>query len=562
MEHEIDVESVSGTTGISGKKYAIGPGGTADRNRAGIGISVGTNGISVYEHSVNHLPAVLIYKTSIKDEMHVAVVYRQKTPYLYINGIFVKKGQQSAKQFVHPSILIGGMHPYGYFCGEMRDIRIWNYARTEEQMRNDINKRFTGTENGLYFYYEHPKEALALKFKKTDVDASIIIPSYNKYPENTFTLRSLANQTFNLSKVEVIFIDDGSTDNTFMKIHPMNYPFMMKLIRLNQNCGRPKSRNVALRYATGHLIIFIDAETIVAKNFIEEHIKEHLKNPEIVINGVINQKGVYTVFDPAFSETQKNQCMKLLKQANYPLKTIQEIQKAKEKISIISFKDIDNDAYKHLSFQKPHESIYKNQILKQFGNEFKNFHLPWLMFFTGNVSVPRHLLEKAGNFEENQFSGYGWEDTEMGYRLHRIGAHFIHHEKLITFHQEHPTHPTKLIEAKKNANVFFNMYQSDFSALSLILFMSNQINSFVKLNEFISEIKQLNTEFPHAFNAFKLGFKQLLLTLGKLNAENMPFKNLRTLAKLNNQFQQELILLKHKNKFPILIETCQRLLQL
>src|SRR5690606_25505637 len=129
-----------------------------------------------------------------------------------------------------------------------------------------------------------------------------------------------------------------------------------------------------------------------------------------------------------------------------------------------------------LSFQKPHESIYKNQILKQFGNEFKNFHLPWLMFFTGNVSVPRHLLEKAGNFEENQFSGYGWEDTEMGYRLHRIGAQFIHHEKLITFHQEHPTHPTKLIEAKKNANVFFNMYQSDFSALSLILFMSNQIN--------------------------------------------------------------------------------------
>src|SRR5690606_24148960 len=143
-EHRIDLETASGTTGIAGKKYAIGPGGTADRNRAGIGISVGTKGLSVNEHSAYHLPAVLVQKTDIKKEIHVAVVYRHKTPHLYINGALIKKGRLSKKRFVHPSILLGGMHPYGYFRGEILDIRIWNHARTEEQIKNHMNRQLTG----------------------------------------------------------------------------------------------------------------------------------------------------------------------------------------------------------------------------------------------------------------------------------------------------------------------------------------------------------------------------------------------------------------------------------
>ena len=561
-DHGIDSETTAGTMGISGKKYAIGPGGTADRNRAGIGISVGTNDISVYEHSVNHLPAVLVHKTHIQDEIHIAIVYRQKTPYLFINGAFVKKGKQSGKQFVHPSILIGGMHPYGYFSGEIRDIRIWNHARTEEQIKNHMNRQLTGKEQGLYFYYRHPQDPLSFNSNRFDADISIIIPSHNKFPENTFTLRSLANQTYNLAKVEVIFVDDGSTDETMMNVHPMHYPFLMKFIRFHQNRGRARSRNAAFQYASGDLIIFMDAETIVAKNFIEEHLNARVKNPDIIVNGVINQKGVFSVFDPGFSQEQKNQIFQLLKQANYPVQTIHQIQNAKVKTPIISYTDIDNETYKSLAFQKPHEMFYKNQLLKHFGNHLHNFHMPWMIFFTGNASVPRHLLEKAGLFAENLFIGYGWDDTELGYRLHQIGAKFMHHESLISYHQEHPVNPANQIEAKKNAFIFFNKYQSDISALSVVLYMSGQVDSFVKLNRFVSEFNQFNIVFPHSFNAFKKGVKKLLLALASIQAENKPLKHLRTIAKVNRQFQLEMNLLKRKNMFPTLLETCHRLLQL
>lgn len=558
--HGIDLETASGTTGISGKKYAIGPGGTADRNRAGIGISVGTNGISIYEHSAYHLPAVLVHKTDIQKEIHVAVVYRQKTPYLYINGNLIKKGRQSKKRFVHPSILIGGMHPYGYFHGEIRDIRIWNHARTEEQIKNHMNRQLTGKEQGLYFYYRHPQDALSFHSKRFDADISIIIPSYNKYPENTFTLRSLANQTYDLSKVEVIFIDDGSSDETATAFYPMNYPFLMKFIRFNENRGLARSRNFAFRYARGQLIIFIDAETIVGKHFLSEHLNARRDHPDVIVNGVINQKGVFTVYHPTFSQEQKKQFFRVLKQANYPLETIRQIQKANEKTPVITYKDIDNETFKRLAFQKPHEMFYKNQLIKHFGNHFKNFHMPWLTFFTGNVSVPRHLLEKAGLFAENLFSGYGWDDTELGYRLHQIGATFMHHEPLASYHQEHPVNPNNQIQANKNAFIFFNKNQSDISTVSIVLYMTGVVDSFVKLNAFVSEFNRLNAEFPHAFSTFKDGMKKLLLALAHLLAENKPLKNVRAAAKLNRQFQQEMNVLKQKNTYPTLIETCQRLL--
>lgn len=55
--HEIDVESTGGYGGTSGQRYVIFPGHGGDGygSRAGAGISVGTNGVSVYEHADGYL---------------------------------------------------------------------------------------------------------------------------------------------------------------------------------------------------------------------------------------------------------------------------------------------------------------------------------------------------------------------------------------------------------------------------------------------------------------------------------------------------------------------------
>lgn len=53
--------------------------------------------------------------------------------------------------------------------------------------------------------------------------------------------------------------------------------------------------------------------------------------------------------------------------------------------------------------------------------KYKAFQkIPWSYFMTGNLSVSRDLILKAGLFDEN-FKEYGWEDIELGYRLHKMG---------------------------------------------------------------------------------------------------------------------------------------------
>jgi GT2 family glycosyltransferase len=49
-------------------------------------------------------------------------------------------------------------------------------------------------------------------------------------------------------------------------------------------------------------------------------------------------------------------------------------------------------------------------------------------FFTGNASVPKSLIEKAGLFDES-FKCYGSEDSELGYRLWKDGVKIIYESK-------------------------------------------------------------------------------------------------------------------------------------
>src|SRR5664279_5292197 len=70
----ITTEANSGISGAGSQRYAIFPyqGGTQD---SGAGVSVGTNGISIFEYGANFLPSPLVYQSAITGWTHVAVIY-------------------------------------------------------------------------------------------------------------------------------------------------------------------------------------------------------------------------------------------------------------------------------------------------------------------------------------------------------------------------------------------------------------------------------------------------------------------------------------------------------
>ena len=154
---QITSEAITGISGTANQRYAIAPLNgevfLGSRDQAYAGVSVGTNGISVFEHSGSYLPSLLVHNTTLSGWNHVAVVYQDKTPSLYLNGEFIKTGLTSTK-IVHPNGQMGDIANYGVFQGSLDEVRIWDKAKTQPEIQADINRQLTGNEAQLVGYWQ------------------------------------------------------------------------------------------------------------------------------------------------------------------------------------------------------------------------------------------------------------------------------------------------------------------------------------------------------------------------------------------------------------------------
>ncbi len=152
VSQKMDIESLDQSIDPLGLCFVIGA-ECNSINKACLAISVGNNGVSVYECSEYYLTALLVYPISIKNWIHIAVVYTNKTPHLFINGKFIKSGLTSRKTRVYASGTFGGLYSSGFFTGSLDDLRIWAHARTEEQIRTNMRRELDGCEIGLICYW-------------------------------------------------------------------------------------------------------------------------------------------------------------------------------------------------------------------------------------------------------------------------------------------------------------------------------------------------------------------------------------------------------------------------
>ena len=148
-------ESNSGVSGTSKQRYAIYPEyGTAyGEDHSGAGISVGTNGISIFEHASFHMPSLLVYNNYLYDWNHIAIVFKNKQPILYVNGSKVKTGVKSTKT-IHPSAYLAEVNAnYGFYKGSIDEVRIWSTCRNEKEIKSNMHNILKGDEPGLEGYW-------------------------------------------------------------------------------------------------------------------------------------------------------------------------------------------------------------------------------------------------------------------------------------------------------------------------------------------------------------------------------------------------------------------------
>ena len=105
---------------------------------------------------------------------------------------------------------------------------------------------------------------------------SIIIPVYNVETYLEQCVKSILDQS--APEVEVILVDDGSTDNSGKLCDELAVRFSDVKVLHQKNAGAAAARNTGLRKAEGEYIAFVDADDFIGKNSIQKLLEWITKN--------------------------------------------------------------------------------------------------------------------------------------------------------------------------------------------------------------------------------------------------------------------------------------------
>ena len=173
---------------------------------------------------------------------------------------------------------------------------------------------------------------------------SILIPCYNVEKYIRQCMDSVINQT--LKEIEIICVDDGSTDNSLTILE--NYAQRDKRIQIfsQQNLHAGIARNHGLEKASGKYVHFMDSDDLLIDNNVYENLYKIIKSQKNI--NIIKFKN--KAFDDSTNEYTKND--------RYELKIVGEK-------FINNFMDIENDLYilSRLTVT-PWSGIYRKEFLE------------------------------------------------------------------------------------------------------------------------------------------------------------------------------------------------------
>ena len=106
---------------------------------------------------------------------------------------------------------------------------------------------------------------------------SVIIPTYNREKTILRALQSVLDQTY--TNIEVLVIDDGSTDGTADIVNGVNDE-RVKYIVLEKNDGPSNARNMGVQMAEGEWIAFQDSDDCWHKDKLEVQMAYAKEHPE------------------------------------------------------------------------------------------------------------------------------------------------------------------------------------------------------------------------------------------------------------------------------------------
>lgn len=178
---------------------------------------------------------------------------------------------------------------------------------------------------------------------------SVLVSIYNSQKYLSKLLKCLIKQTN--PNIEIICIDDGSTDNSLKILEQYaSNDSRIKILKQN-NQGAAAARNLGLSFANGEYVIFLDSDDYFEPDLIEESVAKAEKfNADIVIFRA-------EVFDDVTGQTSA---------LNDRISKLLEYQQ-----KVFAYKDIPEDIFNSF-LTAPWNKLYRKSFLDEHGFKFQN----------------------------------------------------------------------------------------------------------------------------------------------------------------------------------------------
>jgi len=129
---------------------------------------------------------------------------------------------------------------------------------------------------------------------------SVLIAARNEEQNIAFTIQDILNQNYPANLLEVIVVDDHSSDNTASIIRSFSDQGI-KLIQLNEkeplNSYKKKAISEAINYANGELIVATDADCRMAPNWLSSIVSMYEEKKLLLVSGPVVYHEEKTLFE-------------------------------------------------------------------------------------------------------------------------------------------------------------------------------------------------------------------------------------------------------------------------
>lgn len=157
--------------------YLLGPDWGGTGNRAGLGVALVNQGIMVIEHANNYMPCLLSYGADLSGWHHYTIVFQNRRPSLYVDGIWVRDGIVSQRQITYLSHAFGS-YVYGAYIGLIDDLCVFDAALSPAQITL-LSQYRQSSRYGFNPGYGSVAAGASVPVTLSMLDATLAVGSYN-----------------------------------------------------------------------------------------------------------------------------------------------------------------------------------------------------------------------------------------------------------------------------------------------------------------------------------------------------------------------------------------------